>query len=190
MPIDSMHAGWCSPGRTCCGEAVVGKLRHIALSVPDPWKTAEFYRHAFGLEVVGETDSSLAEGVFLSDGVINVALLHFKSDEAAQGLGRDHVGLHHFGVWVDDIAEARRRVEAAGGEWLMGEPEVKGGSFYEVKFRDPDGIVFDLSESGWGGAQKNPGTADNAIGPSRPLVPKFAERRAAAAQAMAARARK
>jgi catechol 2,3-dioxygenase-like lactoylglutathione lyase family enzyme len=168
----------------------MGKLRHIALSVPDPWKTAEFYKHAFGLEVVGETDSSLAEGVFLSDGVINVALLHFKSDEAAQGLGRDPVGLHHFGVWVDDIAEARRRVEAAGGEWLMGEPEQKGGSFYEVKFRDPDGVVFDLSESGWGGAQKNPGAAGNEIGPKRSLVPRFAERRAAAAEKMAARTRK
>ncbi|MGH7097015.1 MAG: VOC family protein [Stellaceae bacterium] len=168
----------------------MGKLRHIALSVPDPWKTAEFYKRAFGLEVVGETDSSLAEGVFLTDGVINVALLHFKSDEAAQGLGRDHVGLHHFGVWVDDIAQARRQVESAGGEWLMGEPAQKGGSFYEIKFRDPDGVIFDLSESGWGGAQKNPGAAGNSVGPSRPLVPKFAERRAAAAEEMAARARK
>ena len=167
----------------------MGKLRHIALSVPDPWKTAEFYKHAFGLEVVGETDSSLAEGVFLSDGVINVALLHFKSDEAAQGSGKDHVGLHHFGVWVDDITQARRQVEAAGGKWLMGEPEQKGGSFYEVKFRDPDGVDFDLSESGWGGAQKNPGGAGNEVGPSRPLVAKFAGRREAAAQEMTARTR-
>lgn len=159
---------------------MLGRLRHIALSVPDPWKTAEFYKEAFGLEVVGETDSSLAEGVFLSDGVINVALLHFKSEEAAQGLGVDHVGLHHFGVWVDDVAAARRRVEGAGGEWLMGEPAEKSGSFYEVKFRDPDGTVFDLSETGWGGAQKNPGGGDNEIGRGRPLVPRFAGRRAAA----------
>jgi methylmalonyl-CoA/ethylmalonyl-CoA epimerase len=159
------------------------------MSVPDPWKTAEFYKYAFGMEVVGETDSSLAEGVFLSDGVINLALLHFKSDEAAQGTGRDHVGLHHFGVWVDDPETARQRVEAAGGEWLMGEPEVKGGSFYEVKFRDPNGVVFDISHAGWGGAQKNPGAAGNEVGPSRGLVPKFAERRAAAAAEMAARMR-
>ena len=107
----------------------MGKLRHIAMWVPDPWKTAEFYKYVFGMEVVGETDSSLAEGVFLSDGVINLALLHFKSDEAAQGTGRHHVGLHHFGVWVDDPAAARQQIEEAGGEWLMGEPDVKGGSF-------------------------------------------------------------
>ena len=167
----------------------MGKLRHIAMSVPDPWKTAEFYKQVFGMEVVGETDSSLAEGVFLSDGVINIALLHFKSDEAAQGTGRDHVGLHHLGFWVDDPAAAQARVEAAGGEWLMGEPEAKGGSFYEVKFHDPNGVIFDISHNGWGGAQKNPGGPGNEIGPSRGLVPKFAERRAAAAAEMAARTR-
>jgi hypothetical protein len=72
----------------------------------------------------------------------------------------------------------------------MGEPDVKGGSFYEVKFRDPNGVIFDISHAGWGGAQKNPGGSENEIGPSRGLVPKFAERRAAAAAEMAARTRK
>ncbi len=167
-----------------------GKLRHIAMSVPDPWATAEFYKHAFGMEVVGETDSSLAEGVFLSDGVINMALLHFKTDEGAQGKGRDYVGLHHFGIWVDDPEAAQQGIEEAGGSWLMGEPEVKGGSFYEVKFHDPNGVIFDISHSGWGGAQKNPGGPGNEIGPERRLVPRFAERRAKAAEAMAARRRK
>jgi methylmalonyl-CoA/ethylmalonyl-CoA epimerase len=91
---------------------------------------------------------------------------------------------------VDDPEVARRRVEEAGGEWLMSEPDVKGGSFYEVKFHDPNGVIFDISHIGWGGAQKDPGAAVNEIGPSRGLVPKFAERRAAAAAEMAARIRR
>jgi methylmalonyl-CoA/ethylmalonyl-CoA epimerase len=91
---------------------------------------------------------------------------------------------------VDDPEVVQRRVEEAGGEWLMGEPDVKGGSFYEVKFHDPNGVIFDISHNGWGGAQKNPGAAGNAVGPSRGLVPKFAERRTAAAAEMAARTRK
>ena len=62
-------------------------IRHFAMSVPDPWLTAEFYKRIFGLEVAGETDSSLAEGVYLTDGIVNLALLKFKSDEMAQGLG-------------------------------------------------------------------------------------------------------
>src|SRR6266851_6481650 len=83
-------AGVAVPQGGTVRETLVGKLRHFAMSVPDPWKTAEFYKYAFGMEVVGETDSSLAEGAFLSDGVINLALLYFKSDEAAQGAGRDY----------------------------------------------------------------------------------------------------
>jgi hypothetical protein len=33
--------------------------------------------------------------VFLTDGVVNLALLKFKDDVAAQGTGKDYVGLHH-----------------------------------------------------------------------------------------------
>ena len=133
----------------------MGKLRHIALTVPDPWKAAEFYMNAFGLEKVGETDSSLACGVYLSDGIVNLALLRYKSDEAAGDCGRDYFGLHHFGVWVDDVAETRSRVEAAGGTYYMGEVPVKSNIFYEVKFRDPNGVVFDITANGWGGASKD-----------------------------------
>jgi hypothetical protein len=49
---------------------------------------------------------------------------------------------------------------------------------------------LDISHAGWGGAQKDPGRSGNEVGPSRGLVPKFAERRAAAAAEMAARTRK
>jgi catechol 2,3-dioxygenase-like lactoylglutathione lyase family enzyme len=33
----------------------MAKLRHIAITVPDPWKAAEFYMRAFGMQKVGET---------------------------------------------------------------------------------------------------------------------------------------
>ena len=89
-----------------------GRIRHLALSVPDPWATAAFYKSAFGMTQVGETDSRLAEGVFLTDGVINLALLKFKDEEAAQGKGTDYVGLHHVGFWVDDVPSAGKDVSA------------------------------------------------------------------------------
>ena len=81
----------------------MAELRHIAIATRDPWLTAEFYKTLFGFEVAGETDSSLAEGVFLTDGIFGMALLDFKSEKAAQGRGKDFVGFHHFGIWVDDI---------------------------------------------------------------------------------------
>ncbi|MDH4066721.1 MAG: VOC family protein [Acidobacteriota bacterium] len=134
----------------------MSKLRHIAMSVPDPWKAAEFYQRAFGMTKVGETDSSLARGVYLSDGVVNLALLNYKTDAAAgEDRGRDFVGLHHVGFWVEDVGEARRQIEEAGGEYFMGEVPVKSNIFYEVKFRDPNGVVLDITAAGWGGASKD-----------------------------------
>jgi catechol 2,3-dioxygenase-like lactoylglutathione lyase family enzyme len=162
----------------------MGELRHIAMSVPDPWATAEFYKTIFGLEVVGETDSSLAEGVFLSDGVVNMALLAFKTDTAAQGRGKDFVGLHHFGIWVDDIEGTQKRIEKAGGKWIMGEPDYRHNAAYEVKFHDINGVIFDLVHNGWAGTERRPGEPGNQVSGPRTLVPRFAERRAKAAAAM------
>ena len=153
-----------------------GRIRHIAMSVPDPWAAAEFYKEAFGLEELGETDSKLAEGVFLTDGVVNLALLKFKDDEAAQGTGKDYVGLHHVGFWVDNAIASGEQATAAGAKWIMGDPNNKGG--YEVKYSDPNGVIFDISEDGWAGAQKNPGAADNIAHPNtRARVPRFDARR-------------
>ena len=132
----------------------MAKLRHIAITVQDPHKSAEFYMNAFGMKKVGETDWANARGVYLSDGTINLALLNYKNDEFAGERGRDFVGLHHIGFWVDDVKESRDAVEAAGGKYWMGEA-VEGGGFYEIKYRDPDGVVVDITANGWGGAVKD-----------------------------------
>ena len=139
----------------------MAKLRHIALSVPDPVKAAEFYEKAFGMKRVGEAHVSIGHGVYLSDGTVNLALLRYTDDEAA-GVerGKDWFGLHHFGFWVDDAATARKQVEDAGGTWFMGEPPTgDDDSFYEMKFRDPNGNIFDITHNGWSGARKD-GPAD------------------------------
>ena len=49
----------------------------------------------------------LADGVYLSDGYINIALLKYKSDEmAGVAGGNDFVGTHHFGFQVEDAEAA------------------------------------------------------------------------------------
>ena len=130
------------------------KLRHIAITVRDPEKAAAFYERSLGLKRVGGTDWEGARGVYLTDGVINLALLRYKTDEFAGERGTGFVGLHHFGFIVQDIDETRKSVEAAGARHWMGEP-ASGSGFYEVKYFDPDGVVFDLTENGWTGASKD-----------------------------------
>jgi len=126
----------------------MAKLRHIAITVSDPEKAAAFYIEALGLRRVGTTNWEGAQGVYLSDGVMNIALLKYKKEEYAGKLGRQHVGVHHFGFIVEDVTATRKAIEAAGGTHWMGEP-AEGGGFYEVKYRDPDGIAFDITANGW-----------------------------------------
>ena len=163
-----------------------GRIRHIALSVADPWETAAFYKDALGLQEVTELDGPLAEGVFLTDGVVNLAILKFKDDEAAQGTGKDFVGIHHFGFWVDDVIETGDRVRAAGAKWIMGDPNNPHG--YEIKHTDLSNVIFDIAAHGWAGAQKDPGEAGNEVHPNpHRRLAKFDERRAKAEAALAAR---
>ncbi|PLZ00591.1 glyoxalase [Burkholderia sp. WAC0059] len=127
------------------------KLRHIALSVSDPDQAATFFEQAFGMKRAGRA----MRGWYMTDGVMNVALLNFK-DESVPGYAglKDVRGVIHFGMWVDNLEAAEKRVVAAGGTYLTGRKETDPNVYYEVKYRTPDGIVFDITESGWKGAVK------------------------------------
>jgi catechol 2,3-dioxygenase-like lactoylglutathione lyase family enzyme len=133
----------------------MAKLRHIALAVPDPDKAAKFYSETFGMQILEKTESPLAYGWYLSDGTICLALLKYSTDEAA-GLdrGKDWVGTHHFGFWVDNVEEQQKIIEKHGGKFFMELPTEKDSLYYEAKFRDPDGVIFDISAGGWVGAKK------------------------------------
>ncbi|MCC6178279.1 MAG: VOC family protein [Chloroflexi bacterium] len=130
------------------------KLRHMALHTTDPEKTAEFYKQVFEMAEVGRTDSPYAQGIYLSDGVLNVAVLKFKTKEAADrndGLG-PVFGLHHFGFWVEDIEETRRRLGENGAELREARDAAATTSFFEEKYKGPDGVMIDISAHGWKGA--------------------------------------
>ncbi len=130
------------------------KIRHIALSVPDPEKAAQFYEQALGLKRVGEGHSPMVTVVYLSDGYINLALIRYETDELAGDLGKGFVGVHHFGFKADDVGETQRRVEEHGGVFFIDQPLGQENMYYEKKFRDPDGIIFDLTHLGWVGASE------------------------------------
>jgi lactoylglutathione lyase len=128
----------------------MAKLRHIALIVPDPEKAARFFEEAFDMKVAGKA----RRGLYVSDGTINVALLKQE--------GNEKVGIYHFGMGVDDLDQAEKKVVGAGGTYLDGRPEPKPAgapadahSYYEAKYKDPLGIVFDLTHTGWIGAVKD-----------------------------------
>jgi len=131
----------------------MAKLRHIALSVPDLEKAARFYTETFGMTRVNFASTPYGDGLSLSDGVVNLTLLKFHTDDAAgDERGKDFVGLHHMGFIVDDLEQMTAAIEQNGGRFHR---ELKGGGGvdFERKFRDPDGVVFDISHKGWVGAR-------------------------------------
>lgn len=120
----------------------MAKLRHIAVVVPDPEAAAQFFEQAFDMKRAG----TARRGIYVSDGTVNVALLKKERDD-------ERIGVAHFGMWVDDLAAAEAQAQAAGARYLAGRP-ASPHSFYECKYQNPDGIVFDLTHNGWAGAVK------------------------------------
>jgi lactoylglutathione lyase len=134
------------------------KLRHIAISVPDVAAAQIFFEQAFGMTKAGDA----GRGVYMTDGVMNVALLDFE-DNPLPGVetGTEHFyGLYHFGMWVDDLEAAETQVKDAGAEFVRGRRPDEPDRFYEVKYRSPDGLIFDITTSGWVGAVRDPGSTE------------------------------
>jgi predicted enzyme related to lactoylglutathione lyase len=132
---------------------MAARLRHFAVVVRDLQKAASFYEGVFGLKRVGEETLDFASAVYLTDGVINLALLNYKG-ERGSGLSdaKNFVGAHHFGFQVDDLAETQKKIEAAGGKFFFDLGNDAEKENFERKFKDPDGVIFDISKKGWQGA--------------------------------------
>ncbi|MCC2097941.1 MAG: VOC family protein [Hyphomicrobiales bacterium] len=126
----------------------MSKLRHIAMQVPDLEKAAAFYEKVFDLKRVAMAESPIGNAVSLSDGVMNLTLLNFPDGKGGMINGQDWAGLHHLGFVVDDKEETRRKIEEAGGTYFMTLPEYPGVDV-ETKYKDMNGVVFDVSSHDW-----------------------------------------
>ncbi len=132
------------------------KIRRIALASDHPGKAAEFYKSAFGFRELSRfgldpnkpDEAPRPSGVFLTDGTLNIAILKFPSDQLGKGI--DFVGIHHFGVVVDDTEAWTQKLEAMGAPALP--DHLPPGAHAEFKFRGPDGVVFDITGTAWEGS--------------------------------------
>ena len=154
---------------------MAARIRHIALCVKDIKATADFYAKAFGLKRTEIKEGKTAFNCYMSDGEINLALLQYKGEEGS-GVPKGWTGIHHFGFQCDDLPEQQEKIEQAGGEFFydLGAPEDEG---FERKFRDPNGIVFDINWKGW---QLTRGKVKNAKGgltPEKPAAARASSRK-------------
>jgi len=135
------------------------RIKHIALTTKDPAKTAAFYKEAFGLQEIRRSPNG---AVFLTDGYLNVAILNWKTEKSADvgAHGPNFSGIHHFGFEVEDLDEAAANLERAQGERLEekagADMEMAAGGHrnFEMKWAGPDGVVIDISHTGWETTQR------------------------------------
>jgi catechol 2,3-dioxygenase-like lactoylglutathione lyase family enzyme len=114
----------------------MARLRHIAIAVPDIQATATFYETSFGMQRVRESKVA----VMLSDGVMSLAIIDSSTNPNAE----NRVGLHHMGFLVESLDEGAARVEQNGGKYHSQIKGVGDGPQSERKYRDPNGIDFDI----------------------------------------------
>ena len=134
----------------------MARIRHIALTTENPAKTAAFYKEAFGLKEVRHSPNG---AVFLTDGHINLAILNWKTNKSADvgAHGENFSGIHHFGFEVDDLDSAGEQIKIANGKALTDREHVDAQmaagmhANVEMKFSGPDGVVVDISQTGWEG---------------------------------------
>jgi catechol 2,3-dioxygenase-like lactoylglutathione lyase family enzyme len=132
------------------------KIKHIALTTENPAKTAAFYKEAFGLTELRRSPNG---AVFLTDGHINLAILNWKTNKSADvgAHGENFSGIHHFGFEVEDLDAAVSRLEIANGNQLTAKDGIDatmaggGHANFEMKWSGPDGVVIDISHTGWEG---------------------------------------
>ena len=121
------------------------RIRHIALNVQNRDELAEYYKKIFGLE---EKYRGPNGTIYLSDGFVGIALIH-----------RPELpwGINHFGFEVENLDEACEKLQAAQGKSLTQKDNLDTmmapGSHrnFEMKWAGPDGVVLDISHTGWDG---------------------------------------
>ena len=137
----------------------MAKIKHIAIATQDADKTAKFYIDVLGLQEIAKLDGPGASGYYLSDGDINVAILNFKNNEVAgPEYGKEYSGLHHIGFEVESLEEIADRMATANAgprddinQALTIGMDGPRHANVEVKYGGPDGIIIDVSETGWVG---------------------------------------
>jgi catechol-2,3-dioxygenase len=121
----------------------VRRINHAVLYVRNAGRSAEFYKEAFGFEVV--TDVGNGAAVFLTSPITenHHDLGLFTIGDDAPGPQQGRAGLYHLAWQVDtiqDLATMRERLLKLGA--LVGESD--HGVSKSLYGHDPDGIEFEV----------------------------------------------
>lgn len=118
------------------------RLEHVNLTVSDLERSVAFYSRLFGLSVRwrGHTTGGLPAAHVGTD---DWYLALFEGEPRELPVDYEHTGFNHFGVVVDDLAQAKERLAELGAP-ISFEPVYEPGARLYVF--DPDGHELELVE--------------------------------------------
>ena len=88
-------------------------------------------------------------------------MLRFKNETSAgETFGSGYSGIHHIGFQVTDASDADAKLkrahshpmEAVNAALVSGSARGHGGRNVALKYSGPDGVMIDVSQRGWVGA--------------------------------------
>lgn len=117
----------------------MNRIVHIAVKVDDLERTSEFYEKVFGFTPVETAKVRDHTSRHLSDGVIDLALIRYDSEESAEAKAAGPGPcIHHFAIEVEDADRYLAEIRRFGCE-IISDPGV-----IPVKFRAPGGTVLEI----------------------------------------------
>lgn len=137
----------------------MARIRHIAINTEDPERIAAFYKEVFGMKELADRrmrEHSPMGSIRLTDGYINLAIQRCRTDDdpCPGKVAPNGVGIHHIGFEVEDLVQTCAKLERAKSKpaQLFHRNERTGVDVRrtsEQKWRAPDGVVLDISSTGW-----------------------------------------
>jgi catechol 2,3-dioxygenase-like lactoylglutathione lyase family enzyme len=130
----------------------MSRLNFLAIMCDEPSRMRDWYQRWLGFK---EYDRTPEGTIYVTDGHFSVGLLQ---RGRAPGEDDQERGVHHLGFQIDDILEIERNLEEFDPSIRI-EERPREDPYARYRIRDPEGIIVDLSERGYGvdGEQRIPG---------------------------------
>jgi catechol 2,3-dioxygenase-like lactoylglutathione lyase family enzyme len=119
------------------------QLNHLAIMCDDPNRLRDWYQRWLGFDEYHRAPDGT---VYITDGHFGVGLLKRGS---AVGENNHVRGLHHIGFQIESILEVERNLEDFDPSIRI-ERRPSDDPFAEYRIVDPEGMIVDLSEKGYG----------------------------------------
>ena len=150
----------------------MARLRHFAVCVKDLEKAAKFYETVFELKRSRAARTiEIGSAIYMSDGVINLALLNFAGgagSKASDSRTRAASSARTISASRSTTSPRRRSASRRRAASSSSTSATSAHGNFERKFKDPDGVIFDISKHGWQGTDGTDG-GEKVGAPSVPL---------------------